>query len=480
MPSFVDKGSHETTHSLHCRVESHLTFLPLYARLFIPVAISINSLNLHPKLCCFTPAQLADSDAFVAGLCRLSLDLADIMYRFQAQTFGGQTCRFWLLSPTGCTDRFCKYTHSMTGTVSPPSSFACYAYNNGGCQLAQDQCLFAHLITGPQHPYLQICRASLTLNTSYLTLPNTFTDPQLSLRDFPIAEAAAKAGFDCGSWPKLKNLIDAVRKAEFPSYPNRSSGPDAWTSPIYPDRYHAEQQRARKGVAQAYKETDIAHRAATVPAFVVPAKQLIDNIRNGSRAVARFTPPSSGKRGHENFIDLTQDSRKRLKTKEPSYSQGSNYARTPSYVDLTQDELVKTPEKKLATNRPALVDISNNIPRPGTVENSTRDRRKREREQRYRHIHTVQEKSNNVLNRANENAQQTSDIIARIGSRLHATAADIDADRNVLRQLWEFDNELKDQGVTNDLAELNECFTRAEEAIMYGTAIIEERLLSRR
>lgn len=50
-------------------------------------------------------------------------------------------------------------------------------------------------------------------------------DPDLSLGDVPIAEAAAKAGFDCSYWPKLKSLIDAVRAVNATvSYPDRWNG----------------------------------------------------------------------------------------------------------------------------------------------------------------------------------------------------------------------------------------------------------------
>ncbi len=63
-------------------------------------------------------------------------------------------------------------------------------------------------------------------------------DPDLALRDIPIAEAAAKAGFDCGNWAKLKGLITAVRAVNAPtSYPDRWNGKAQFmrtTSLIYP------------------------------------------------------------------------------------------------------------------------------------------------------------------------------------------------------------------------------------------------------
>ena len=77
---------------------------------------------------------------------------------FQSRTEASLTCRHWLLDPSGCLNHQCRYSHMITGALSPPSMFACYAYNNGGCLLPQDQCLFAHLTTGPGNQYLQIRR----------------------------------------------------------------------------------------------------------------------------------------------------------------------------------------------------------------------------------------------------------------------------------------------------------------------------------
>ena len=82
------------------------------------------------------------------------------MYAFNSRREGNLTCRHWLLDPAGCRNNQCRYSHTITGAMSPPSMFACYAYNNGGCRLTQDQCLFAHLISGPESQYLQIRRES--------------------------------------------------------------------------------------------------------------------------------------------------------------------------------------------------------------------------------------------------------------------------------------------------------------------------------
>ena len=67
----------------------------------------------------------------------------------------------------------------------------------------------------------------------FLLLQSTHpaTDPEAMPSDAPSAETAARAGFDCSNWSKLKGIIDAVRNANMPvSYPD----PDRWTGlPIY-------------------------------------------------------------------------------------------------------------------------------------------------------------------------------------------------------------------------------------------------------
>ncbi len=361
----------------------------------------------------------------------------------------------------------------MTGMVSPPSGLPCYAHDNGGCRHAQDRCLFSHRNASSQHYRLREC-CEYNVGPSHLMRSNGSTDPQLALRDVPIAEAATKAGFDGSSWSKLRNLINAVRRAALPTYPDYWSDPSAWTPSIPPERYHAEQQRARKGVAQAYKDVGIAHRAAIVPAFVVPANQLIDNIRNDSQKTDRVSSIGC-KRGHEDFIDLTQDARKRLKTEGPSYSQGPKDNRTSDYIDLTQEKPMETAAQRRATNRPALGDISNNnTSRPGAGKKLTKKQRKRAQDQRYNPVPVLQE------DRTNDNPQQTAAIMAKIASGLHAIAATIDEDRDTLRERWEDDDQLKHPDVTKDLAELNECFSHAQEAVMDGISIIKESLLKSR
>ncbi|CAF9913115.1 MAG: hypothetical protein ALECFALPRED_008638 [Alectoria fallacina] len=350
------------------------------------------------------------------------------------------TCRHWLLDPAGCVHRQCKYSHSITGTLSPPSMFACYAFNNEGCPKPQDQCLFAHLLAGPGNQYLQI------------------RHPELRPSDAPIAEAAARAGFDCSKWSKLKGLINAVRAIDKPiSYPDRWTGPAAFTSGIYPDHWKADHMRQRKGVSQAYRDGVI---TPSVPAFVVSAKQLIknvDSITRGQHSVrtpatgtnnVALGPRTSNKRNAET-VDLLSSSPKRAKTEPPV---------TPNVIDLTQDEEPTTtrfiPTHRLPL-RPALANITNHGTGPKALQ-----RRKVQRPLREQDVHG-----------------ESVSMLAKIASKLRASAHALDVDREALRRRWEVDDKLQHQHITDHLADLNECFTNAENGIHGALEVIEKRLL---
>ena len=416
------------------------------------------------------------------------------MYRFHAPASRNLTCRHWLLSPVGCFDRKCPYAHTMTGVVAPPSSIPCFSHEKGGCRYEQDECLLTHrqiTYQGHQFGLHRESRSAMSIHIRKITYVST--DPQLASEDIPIAEAAATAGFDISSWPKLNNLINAVRSAALPSQSNFWSVPAAWTLKVPPERLHAEQKRACKGVAQSYKDTDRAHQAATVPAFVVPAHELIDKTRRETQEGDRVSSLGA-KRGQSDVLDV-QNSHKRLKIETSSQTPGPNDARISSYVDLTQPEPAKNSAHTKSTERTALGNISNNVHRPPPGKHAAKKQRKRERErererreeedrnkgnerqqEQYQQPPIVQE--SRAANDGNR-GQQTAILNTRVAARLHSIAAELDADRDALRQQWEEDDELKHPDVTRDLAELNDCFGHAQDAVMDGIAIIHQRLLNR-
>ncbi|MCJ1453277.1 hypothetical protein MMC28_003623 [Mycoblastus sanguinarius] len=352
--------------------------------------------------------------------------------------------------------------------MSPPSVYACYAFNNGGCCLSQDQCLFAHLLTGPSSQYLQI-RREFHRSETYQTRLTTCADRSLSPRDYQIAEAAGRAGFDCSNWSKLKGLIDALRTADTAAtYPDRWTGPAAYQSDIYPDRWVVGNTTQPRGVMQSYRA---AERHPSVPAFVISADQLIKNInalsrgqstnelgRNATQISTISTDRQSNKRSGDVSMDLVSSSPKRVKTELPA-TLPAPAQKQGSFIDLTQDEPVYLPSSQQCT-RPALASISNNA-------RGKRPPRKR-RPRRKPFSPFVQER---IVER------ETTSMLARIASKIRASAHAIDMDRDTLRERWNVDSHLQLQHVTDHLGDLNKCFTRIEDGMRDSLEVIEGRLL---
>ncbi|KAM0798003.1 hypothetical protein BDR22DRAFT_974917 [Usnea florida] len=358
----------------------------------------------------------------------------------QREVKASMTCRHWLLDPAGCLDNQCSYSHTITSLLSPPSMFLCYAFNNGGCPRSQDQCLFTHLISGPYNRYLQI------------------RHPEMMPSDAPIAEAAARAGFDCSNWSKLKSLIDAVRNANKPvSYPDRWTGPAAFQSDTYPDRWRAEDTRIRKGPSQAYRGFG---KTPSVPAFVVPAGQLIDNAKSISRAQNSARPPAAG---IENAPLRPRVSNKRSSDVIGALSSSTKRAKIepysiPNIVDLTQED--EHDSRSIPSRRPR--------PQPALTDH-TANRNSRKKSQRRRKTARSW--------REPDVYRESLGTLAKIASKLRASVHAIAVDRETLRQRWEIDEHLQLQHITDNLVDLNDCFTSAEEGINGALDVIEKRLL---
>ena len=73
--------------------------------------------------------------------------------------------------------------------------------------------------------------------------------------------------------------------------------------------------------------------------------------------------------------------------------------------------------------------------------------------------------------------RETTVIFAKIASKLRASGHAVDVDRDTLRERWNVDAHLQTQRVTDHLQELNECFTRVEDAIGDALSVIEGHLL---
>ena len=215
--------------------------------------------------------------------------------------------------------------------------------------------------------------------------------------------------------------------------------------------------RESRGVTDAYRD---GVRSPSVPAFVVSAKQLIKNLnpttRGQSSAGTRATGANNVALGARatnkrsaDLIDLVSSSPKRAKPEQPT---------TRNVIDLTQDDEPRTsfmPTRRLPL-RPALANITNR----GTAPKPSQKRRRNTRPTQAADIHG-----------------ESLSILAKIASKLRASAHAVDVDRGNLRQCWEVDEMLQLQHVTDDLAQLNEYFTTTENAISAALDIIEARLL---
>ena len=156
---------------------------------------------------------------------------------------------------------------------------------------------------------------------------------------------------------------------------------------------------------------------------------------------------ASNKR-HVDVTDLLSSSPKRTKTEAP-----------PNVIDLTQDDEPIT--KFISTNRrlplrPALANVTNR----STGAKTSQKRRKSTHFMREQDIH-----------------RESIGTLAKIASKLRASANTLDVDREALRQRWEVDETLQRQSVTDLLAELNEYFTTIESGIYAALEVIEKRLL---
>lgn len=74
-------------------------------------------------------------------------------------------------------------------------------------------------------------------------------------------------------------------------------------------------------------------------------------------------------------------------------------------------------------------------------------------------------------------SRDTFAMIARIASKLRASAYALAVDRDTLRQRWEVDEDLQLQTVTDHFIDLNEYFCTAEDGIRDALDVIERRLL---
>ena len=72
----------------------------------------------------------------------------------------------------------------------------------------------------------------------------------------------------------------------------------------------------------------------------------------------------------------------------------------------------------------------------------------------------------------------TTKALGNISRAMSSNVTQIAEARNTLKRRWDLDRGLQLQTVTDQLAALNDCFNRSEEALRDSIAVIQERLLT--
>ncbi|KAL9125660.1 MAG: hypothetical protein Q9217_005169 [Psora testacea] len=313
-------------------------------------------------------------------------------------------------------------------------------------------------------------------------------------RDAPIAEAAAKAGFDCSDWRRLEGLINAVRDAILlTNHPDRYTGAAVFQSSLYPDKWRPNGTRQRKGVKKIYQDPD---RATSVPARATTTVQIFKDVddhaqgrrdsstptvlgynaikatastsrlplapRSGNeRAPATFHhhPEATGrsstkKRTADAYVEPTCSSPKRIKTEQPA---------EPRHGKRNQIQIMNLQIASPVQLRPPIRQRI--MKADGDAGGKARPRKGGRGPCRPVPQSIIR--------------HDTTSILTRCASKLRAASHGIGMDRDSLRERWEMDVGLQLQHVTDDLAHLNARFSDAKRVIASAIAIVEDRLLHR-
>ena len=261
-----------------------------------------------------------------------------------------------------------------------------------------------------------------------------FVDPEMHTKDLHIAEAAAQAGFDCSSWAKLKRLLNAIHSATAPvKYPDRWTGSGAFKSDIYPSRWVANSRDHDRPTSVRKENNFTRSQGSQPPSFTAGTNSNRQAL--GERSI--------NKRSADAIAGETPGNNKRTKkdaTTSPAVAGSSQH----NAIDLTSEvSAVKYQPTRL----------------------------------HYRNITKIFNTRRRNVNREQLIKGETTGIVAKIASKQRASLYALQVDRETLKNRWEVDEHLRQEHITDRLAELNQHFTMAEEALKDSLAVIEHTLL---
>jgi flagellar biosynthesis chaperone FliJ len=136
---------------------------------------------------------------------------------------------------------------------------------------------------------------------------------------------------------------------------------------------------------------------------------------------------------------------------------------------------------QLLTLRPALSNITNRASQLEALTENSSTRRQTPPAPGNKNSKATKEDNKGeqaITKHEVEQRNNTVKVLQKIVTRLQNTEKSIDKDRDRLRNRWEMDTRLQVQTVTDNLSDLNECFTRVENGVRDALAIINERVLS--
>jgi len=201
-----------------------------------------------------------------------------------------------------------------------------------------------------------------------------------------------------------------------------------------------------------------------VPAFVFSAPQVLQNITNQPRAQGAARAPTVKGTG-SNRIPLGPISGNKRQRDDAIYTllfppkrqKGENAGQPSSTSEfIIHDENI---EKGPPTRHP--------LPHQTSTMTTKAARSKPSKSQRKARQRSAQDQM----------SRDSFAIIARIASKLRASAYALAVDRDTLRRRWDVDENLQLQTVTDHFVDLSEYFCVAEDGIRDALDVVERRLL---
>lgn len=293
----------------------------------------------------------------------------------------------------------------------------------------------------------------------------------------PIAEAAAKSGFDCSDWNTLKRLIDSVKGAVQSTYPDKYTGQAALKSRsqyrLRPDNY-----RPR------YDDRQLDNFGRLSP-YIKPDERSDSSDGSFHSAQTFLTEPRPRLQSHE-LHPLPSDRSATGTDRVPLGPKSMNarivpgeHAYAPPSAPINEMLIEVAARKRYAqsslkTSRPAAkrlridwdaprVDQANAAPATLNYSDPIEDPREQQLPMQLPPDDLCRTRTRRVL--------------TKCASKLQVAVKGIQTDRDRLSQRWEADDALRSQTVTDAMAELNSHFFEAETNLQAAISVVDDRLL---